>query len=454
MSEHVPLVLLTPTNMGGSSSDNSYASAVGMPLKSPFESEAPDSCETVSHTRSSIERAEALGVMTEIAVHEIGNVLGWLTMSLDLAGREVEATDLPPRVRDRLAPVLGSARLGVDHIADIVRELRDLRRPVVDTPEPIDPTEALRAALLIAGPRIANRARLVEEIWPVPFVHGRKHDLVCVFLNLLLNSGEAIPEGETGHVITIRAAVEPGGTVLFEIEDTGSGVPEEIAPSIFEPYVTSRGGKGGRGLGLHVCRRIVREMGGKIGFVPRAHRGTRFWIVLPHAGTAERSHDECPDMDIIGRGGRECISSDEAIGSDVGSAAHRARKISSGTRSVLVVDDDVAIRRLLERELSPAFEVIGAANIPEAMTVLREKGRCLAAIVTDKDLGSGQSGLALLEAARREWLRCVRILVSGDRHDGLEAELAADGLADAAFGKPWPPKAVATCVADLLSLAT
>lgn len=440
--------------MGGSSFDNSRASAVRAPSRSPLESGAPDSCGTVSHTRSSIERAETLGVMTEIAVHEIGNVLGWLTMSLDLAGREVEATDLPPRVRERLAPVLGNARLGVDHIAGIVRELRDLRRPVVNEPEPIDPTEALRAALLIAGPRIAKRARLVEELWPVPFVRGRKHDLVCVFLNLLLNAAEAIPEGEASHVVTIRAAVDPGGTVLFEIEDTGSGVPEEIAESVFEPYVTSRGEKGGRGLGLHVCRRIVREMGGKIGFEPCVQRGTRFWIVLPHAVGEARSLYECPDMDIICRRERESMSPDEAITSDVRSNARHARKNSSGTRSVLVVDDDVAMRRLLERELSPAFEVIGAANIPDAMTVLRERGRFLAAIVTDKDLGSGQSGLAILEAARRERLTCVRILVSGDMHDGLEAELAAVGLADAAFGKPWPPKAVARCVADLLGLMT
>lgn len=443
----------TPTSRACTSSERPI-SGLAAPERAPLESDAPESHEALRSTQLSTHEAETLGAMTEIAVHEINNVLHWLRMTLDIAGQETKKYDLP-QLQTKLVPAVADARIGVEHIADIVRELRNLRRPYACKPDAFDPTEALRAALAIGGPRIGKRARLVEEIWPLPLVCGRKHDLVCVFLNLLLNAAQAIPEGEDGHSVMVRAAAEPGGAVLVEIEDTGVGVPAELAASIFEPYITSRRGKGGSGLGLYVCRRIVREMGGKIGFEPCAQRGTRFWIVLPHAGVEQaRSLDECPDMDIVGERGRDSMLHDEVVGSDVGSDTRHARKDSSGKQSILVVDDDAAMRRLLEREFSPAFKVIRAANIPEAMAVLREKGISLAAIVTDKDLGSGQSGLTLLEAARREGLPCVRILVSGDMHDELEAELVADGLADAAFGKPWPPKAVATCVADLLSLST
>ena len=228
---------------------------------------------------------ETLGAMTEIAVHEISNVLQWVKMTLAMIERDVGADDVPDHRRARLAPAVLDLNLGVEHIADIVRELRDLRRPVAGKPEAFDPAEALQTALKIAGHRVSKKARVIEEIWPVPHVRGRKHDLVCVFLNLLLNAAEAIPEGELArHMVTVRAALEPDAAVLFEVEDTGCGVSQEIADRIFEPYVTSRRGRGGSGVGLHVCSRIVREMGGRIGFEPGPDGGTRFWIVLPHVG--------------------------------------------------------------------------------------------------------------------------------------------------------------------------
>ena len=256
------------------------------PPRMPLESGIPTSRETDRPgARSGMDHVETLGAMTEIAVHEISNVLQWVKMTLSVIERDVGADDVPHHRRARIAPAVLDVNLGLEHIADIIRELRDLRRPVAGRPEAFDPAEALQTALKIAGHRVSKKARIVEEIWPVPDVRGRKHDLVCVFLNLLLNAAEAIPEGgPAGHAVTVRAALEPDGTVLFEVEDTGCGVPQEIADRIFEPYVTSRRGRGGSGVGLHVCSRIVREMEGRIGFEPGPDRGTRFWIVLPPAG--------------------------------------------------------------------------------------------------------------------------------------------------------------------------
>ena len=133
-----------------------------------------------------------------------------------------------------------------------------------------------------------------------------------------------------------------------------------------------------------------------------------------------------------------------AFGADAGPAPEENQ------REVLVVDDDAAIRRLLVRELSPSFQVVLASTLAEAMSALNERGKSLAAIVTDKDLGSGQSGLAILEAARERGLRCARVLVSGGADDELAARLVADRLADATFGKPWQPRAVTACLAHLL----
>ncbi len=439
---------------GARTADTSEDAGRTAPPRTAFESDVPESRETDCRTtQPGMDQVETLGAMTDIAIHEINNVLQGLKLTMAVIERDVGAEGLPDHLRASLAPTVRDASTGVEHIADIVRELRDLHRPFVGEPEAFDPAETLRTALKIAGHRVNERARVVEEIWPVPAVRGRKRDLVCVFLNLLLNAAESISEGEpAGHAVTVRAALEPYGAVLFEVEDTGCGVPPEIADHIFEPYVTSRRGKGGSGLGLHVCRRVVREMGGRIGFEPGTNRGTRFWVVLPRSGEGDVGEPAaCPDADNPCGSIRDPMPREVVIDPSVPRSALQASTDSPGKQWVLVVDDDAAMRRLLERELSAAFETISVANSSEAMSVLRERGRSLVAIVTDKDLGSGQSGLTILEAARRQGLPCVRILVSGDMHDELEAQLAADGLAHAAFGKPWPPKEVVTCVTDLLN---
>lgn len=82
--------------------------------------------------------------------------------------------------------------------------------------------------------------------------------------------------------------------------------------------------------------------------------------------------------------------------------------------------------------------------------MLDVRGETLSAIVTDQDLGPGQSGLAILEAAQFRGLRCIRVVVSGGVQDELEASPADDGLADAAFVKPWPSRAVVACVSYMV----
>lgn len=121
-----------------------------------------------------------------------------------------------------------------------------------------------------------------------------------------------------------------------------------------------------------------------------------------------------------------------------------------GKSCVLVVDDDEGVRRLLVRELSQDFDLIVASGYSEAMSVFRNSGRTLAAMVTDYDLGSSRTAIDVLEGTRLERVRCARVVVSGEMDDDLEARLAADDLADAALPKPWPPQAVAAVLAGLL----
>lgn len=123
--------------------------------------------------------------------------------------------------------------------------------------EPMDVTLPLQAALDLLGPQMAERRirlRQVADGPPRPIL-GNASQLEQLFLNVCLNALQAMePEGE----LTVRVAdlcAAGGTTLLVEVCDTGSGIPDDILPTIFNPFVTTK--LRGTGLGLAICRSIA-----------------------------------------------------------------------------------------------------------------------------------------------------------------------------------------------------
>lgn len=268
----------TPTDDGDSPPSFEPRSSVRMNHVSP---RTPD-CGTSADERRA--HTEAAGAMAIIAVHEIGNVVGWLDMALTMA-EHATSRETPTGATVDVSATIRDARMGVRHIADIVHALQGLGRPCEAESELFDPIEALRVAIRFSAPRISARATLVENIGLTPKVRGRKHDLTCVFLNLLFNALDALPqERSEANTITVVARMADDNACI-EVHDTGVGIPQEIAEHVFDPYFTGRSESGGTGIGLYACRRIVRGMGGEIGFESSQGVGTQFRVVLPGAGS-------------------------------------------------------------------------------------------------------------------------------------------------------------------------
>jgi len=163
-----------------------------------------------------------------------------------------------------------------------VEEFLSLARPIQLKPEPIALAALLDEVRRLVEPQAGSAGIVVEQAIPgaLPDLRADRDRIKQVLLNLVLNAIEAMPSGGR---LTLGAAVS-GAALTLTVSDTGGGIPAELLPRVFEPYVTTK--TRGLGLGLAIARRIVEAHGGRIEAESEAGQGTRFRITLPRDGSA------------------------------------------------------------------------------------------------------------------------------------------------------------------------
>jgi len=156
---------------------------------------------------------------------------------------------------------------------------RDDTRP----PRALELPALLDAALDFAGGEITRRAQLVRSYEAAPRVVASDRQLGQIFLSLLVNAAQALPEGRPDeNRVEVHIGRSAEGRAVVEIEDTGHGIPEDILPRIFDPFFSTKRGAGA-GIGLALVRDIVQSLGGTITVESRVGRGARFRVELPAA---------------------------------------------------------------------------------------------------------------------------------------------------------------------------
>jgi two-component system, NtrC family, sensor kinase len=181
-------------------------------------------------------------------------------------------------LRDDGIALLRESREGLLRVKRIVEDLKDFSRGGADeTWETVDLHKALDRTLNMVRNEIKYKARIDTHYGELPHVECLPSRINQVFLNLLVNAGQAI---DANGIVTISSGVD-GREVWFRFEDNGCGIRKEHLNRIFEPFFTTKPVGQGTGLGLSVSYSIVRKHGGRIEVDSDIGRGTRFTIHLP-----------------------------------------------------------------------------------------------------------------------------------------------------------------------------
>ncbi len=195
-----------------------------------------------------------------------------LARSSDLE-QQIDVTFLASDLRQAIEESIS----GMLRIKRIVQGLRTYARGDANVLAQIDVQEELESSIQLAWNEIKHKADVVRDYAPLPQIWGYSQQLNQVFINLLVNAAQAIPQHGTIGVRTSAA----DGYVTVEISDTGSGMSEDVQRRIFEPFFTTKPVGQGTGLGLSIVYNIVKTHHGVIQVRSEGGKGTTFAITLP-----------------------------------------------------------------------------------------------------------------------------------------------------------------------------
>jgi PAS domain S-box-containing protein len=322
------------------------------------------------------DRMASVGLLAAGVAHEINNPLTVVLANLELARQELSRSgqQLGEAALRHVGEQCRDAHEAAVRVVQIVRDLKLFSRSEEDLRGPVAVRSVLESTLRMAGNEIHHRARLVQDYRPIPSVSGNASRLGQVFLNLLVNAAQAIPEGQAErNEIRVATRLAEPGLVAIEITDTGAGMSPEVLKRLFTPFFTTKPVGLGTGLGLSICHRIIGAMGGEIRVQSQVGQGTTFQILLPEApAAAPEPAAATPEPAAAGAG-------------------RRAR--------ILVVDDEPMVVAVLQGLLAPEHEVVAQACARDALAQIRG-GTRFDLILCDLMMPS-MTGMDLHEALRQ-----------------------------------------------------
>ena len=251
------------------------------------------------------EKMASIGQLAAGVAHEINNPIGYVHSNLGtlrdytaslIALVEAYGAELPAdhpgaaglkQLRERLdidfivgdlPQLLDESREGIERVTKIVQDLKEFSHVGRDEPaRAVDLHKGLDSTLNIVWNDLKYKVRLDKLYGELPPVECHPSEINQVFMNLLINAGQAIAERGT---ITVATGVD-GEDAWVSISDSGCGIPDESLARIFDPFYTTKPIGRGTGLGLAICYGIIAKHHGRIEVTSRVGLGSTFRVVLP-----------------------------------------------------------------------------------------------------------------------------------------------------------------------------
>ena len=372
------------------------------------------------------QKMEAVARLAGGVAHDFNNLLGVISISAELAKEELPAGTVAAADLDEIQKAVQRAQA-------LTRQLLAFGRRQVLKPEVLDLNAVVAGVERMLGRVLGEDVKLTFA--PAAKLCATRADpgqLEQVLLNLVVNARDAMPRGgsiriETGcvHLDAPRATVDgelpPGEYATFSVSDTGTGIDEATRARIFEPFFTTKPTGKGTGLGLAMVYGIVKQSGGAVEVESTPGAGSTFRVYLP-ASKAEA----------------------EARGSS------RPLGETRGSGTLLMVEDEAALRQLTSRVLSAAgYDVLSAASADEAIALCEAHRGSLKLLVTDVVM-PGMDGIALA-AHLTKLIPGLRVLFMSGYSDEVIAAHGALAAGVELVEKPFMPQTLLAAVARALS---
>lgn len=368
------------------------------------------------------EKMAAVGQLVSGVAHELNNPL---TSIAGLAEFLLEQPEPSERDRDHVRVIREQA----DRAGRIVRNLLTFARKGPADIGPIDLNDVVQRTAALVGYELTLREVRLETALDasLPTIHGDRYQIQQVVLNLVTNAVHAVdanPPDRARH-IHIRTATAPEGVTL-SVADTGPGIPEEILPQIFTPFFTTKEPGRGTGLGLSISYRIVEGHGGHLVVRRGVDGGAVFQVHLP-----------------VGRATRPVAPP---------AAPAPSEETADASHEVLLVDDDPAVRRMIEVLLAAPNRRIEAAR--DAMHAVELLGRRTYDLLIADPRAAVSAGERFGDRLVRSWpeLKARTILVTADVRP--ETDVWLQQLGCRYFRKPFRIAEIKQVMAEILAAGT
>jgi signal transduction histidine kinase len=259
------------------------------------------------------EKLTAIGQLANGIAHEMNTPLGIIMSNLSVlkeyglaiadfsgvaqdAAKRLQRLEAPGTVAAALQSAAQAANLtyiledlpqltdestaSADRIATIVRSVATFAQQGVETMVPIRVEEALETAITLSWNELKQHGELVRRLTSVPSVYGQMSELAQVFVHLLINAAQSLPNRQ--GVVTVTTEADDHEVSII-IGDNGCGIPREHLTRAFDPFFSTREPGMGTGMGLSVCHGIISTFGGTIALESEVGQGTRVTVRLPIA---------------------------------------------------------------------------------------------------------------------------------------------------------------------------